>query len=1260
MATWKSVTLFTGANTAKARSAQDDYQHAWVDGSDGSPAHRVIINAEGEIVSSVIGMPAPKFAAQFTGIDTTETNDQGTGVKRGKILLVCYTYVNKEGIESNPSPVSVLDSMQYTAKGYFTKDGINYDYPIEGGTYTYSNDIVGSIRSFTLNIPITDPSTDSVRIYVAEAEQVETYAPKTDYRLTLTRKVAKGAISISAIISAVPSIVSASYENDISPMGDDITIADGVSFISNSVNPLGFPSNPLAIWAITINNANGVNYVNRFHRIDLFDEGGEKPIGNEYLVGLNWDTENLDNIRMMDDDLTTPLAVFHYPKDAVITIPKEQEAPSGDSTFAELISGNPATTSSILIRARQSGSAGNDITFAAEYDKTVAVEQSIVKEYGDGSLAILTLKSVAGKYWVVLAIVKPDSYNDTLSVANVVDGEKNTITITLETSNTSGYPAVSTMQEISDLLQAEILEDGELYGIIESVTEEGDWGGDQVYSDYPWLVSFANIMQAITVTVTGTDIVVAVPFQHITATDTQRSSVTASQVAAAINNNEYASVLVIASQYIPGASGFFAIAAEDNLAGGSGTPEVEPTQDAQTRFLSLIKIPYMPANTSKTIYLVRFNTGALPSGYAGRFTRLKASGSVSDNEILLSTFYADHVTYNPISSEGTMLSNIENVGSLVSEDLRFSYAVGNAANMSTPRYIYNDMTHQITDTTDVLTEVGDNNAVIGIYDEYGLSTEPSVLFREAFPSRSAYSAENNRNRIIMPLSRTFPREGHMSGFAMIGYGGGGYINGALAAIRTIDSNESTDITGNGTRIMILLLADYNASQVNMGVQITRNTGYNAITPAIYPSNMYINGTMVADISSRSPMFYFMSWKVEEDRSIKYSLAMYWKGIYKESIDNAFTQETIDLDYWCVYEKHYRHGNNATLPLYPMACTVQSGEYINKTEQILSIARFMPIYPVAGIGAYSEVAASDASTPSLMLVNENVNIEALSLLQDSRPGRIQWGGYAGMPDLNEYAINENILRIAPMKSLMPTDEHNTILVFTKTNVYRLALLGNSADDCRVIKELSGLGLVNADCLVEISAGYAWLSPKGIIMLTERGLRNISDGIIDTNGVISLAYDRLKNWLWARTSTDSYVFQLDEGFRWMHKNTNHPSKFIGALDDAEGWLDYGDNVIYRHGDNPNVGDNKTRIVTRAIRLIKKLGRIKVVSKFASSSYTFSVKLHGSKITGNTAVSGSYTANTNAKVAVPAASADYAQLDLQGVNDVIAVEIENIDGR
>ena len=36
MATWKAVTLFTGANTAKARSAQDDYQHAWVDGSDGN------------------------------------------------------------------------------------------------------------------------------------------------------------------------------------------------------------------------------------------------------------------------------------------------------------------------------------------------------------------------------------------------------------------------------------------------------------------------------------------------------------------------------------------------------------------------------------------------------------------------------------------------------------------------------------------------------------------------------------------------------------------------------------------------------------------------------------------------------------------------------------------------------------------------------------------------------------------------------------------------------------------------------------------------------------------------------------------------------------------------------------------------------------------------------------------------------------------------------------------------------------------------
>ena len=1209
MATWKAVTLFTGANTAKARSAQDDYQHAWVDGSDGSPAHRVIINAEGEIVVSQIGITKPLKRATLSNILFNDENDKGTGIGRGKILLLCYTYVNDDNIESNPSPILVYDKAQYMAKGYYTKDGITYYYPVAGGTYVAGNNIVGSIESFTLSIPIDSADVKQVRVYLAVADYSESYIPVTPYQLISTSTVPTGSTTHSVIISSVPSIVEASYDKDIAPRGDDIALADGVPFIANSVNPLGYPSLPVQIWAITINNGNNSNYVNRFHRIDLYDEEGERGIGESYLEGLSWDTVDISKLRIMDSDLTTPLEVYHYPKDAQLKLHR-LESVSGTGVKASLVLGTAGSTDAVTITARVAGTAGNSIT--AETIHNITIGTPVIREGED--IFWLYLESALGAYHITLDIVKPAAYNPTLSIALVTtDTYKHAITVTLETANTGGYPSVTTADELYDLIDGELGLGGDLYGIIDSIDKQGEWDDAYVIPD---TIDTENFIGLETVSSTSSsDITVRLKYS------TYLSSVisTALEVVAAINADVDAMALVEPSINTEPGGGYTPITAQTNLSGGTGSPAVAATDELFTRFLAWVRIPHLPANTNSTVYLVLYET--IPTGLEGEFVELIASGTPTDTQMLLTDFYKDVVTENPIRDEGVAVLARENVPTEISRNgnsLWDALGYENAANKflgSTPlvQSAYLDVWYR---------------------DEYADSESEDIGY-----SAATYLRSNS-------AVGTDPWVKHI-------------LSTPLSFDNTIwGSTKMREIVNDGTQYIALIELSGGKLIYLIRERHVFSPGYDRIIVKIVDgaTTTYLRPTatnLLGNVSEWAghTLYFAMSITQTATEQSKLSLAININGYFGYAKDLAI--ESIDMV------------QNATVYIYTYSSTIAKygfarGLRLSDSYDVINLMRYMPLYPLSQIGAHKTFIANTETVPKLCYSNVNVAMDTVAIERDNKPGRIQWGSYAGMPDQNEYAINESIIRIVPMKSLMPTDEHNTILVFTKTNVYRLALLGNSADDCRVIKELSGLGLVNADCLIEINAGYAWLSPKGIITLSERGLRNISDGIIDTSSVTSLSYDAENNWIWARTSTGCYVFQLDDNFRWLYTGERLPSNFLSINGGYKGWIDYANNIIYKHGSTASAGAYKTRILTKAVRVIKKLGRFKLISNFVSVAYTYYVKLHGARVGTGTATSSAYNAYTNVKTAVPGASADYVQLDLQGINNAVAVEIENLDGR
>ena len=358
--------------------------------------------------------------------------------------------------------------------------------------------------------------------------------------------------------------------------------------------------------------------------------------------------------------------------------------------------------------------------------------------------------------------------------------------------------------------------------------------------------------------------------------------------------------------------------------------------------------------------------------------------------------------------------------------------------------------------------------------------------------------------------------------------------------------------------------------------------------------------------------------------------------------------------------HYDIGTGiSTAIAYSTYFYASLGDSIKNEWQALSLQRFMPLYPLEAVGAYNEFAVNDASSPGLSYVNSNLTIEAMSLVLDERPGRIQWGAYGAMPSLNEGSINEEILRIASLKSAMPTDEHNTILIFTENNVYRMALLGDNAKTCVIIPELMNTGLVHVDALCITTNGIAWMSRLGLLLLQGGSVTNITSERIIPGTVTRLVYDAENDWLWLH-GTEIYVYQIRHDVWFKYHSEHQPDDFIGALSNAKGWVTYADGVMYKKSNTLNTGEYAPKIVTAAYKVAKKLGRFNVVASLIAGAYKVAVKLYSMAIAGSNETTSTYTGYYGKLTAIPGTSCDYAQIILTEIDGIVGIEIENISGK
>ena len=285
-------------NVSKLRVASDAQQFVMVDGRDGNGAYRLTIDADGAIHLRKFGTQRPLSKPVVHQIDNERFKDgEGTGMPVGSILLYCYCIVNEYGERSNPSPVVVCDTASWYAKGELLES-----------SYSYSDVNKGSIVRVSVEcaIPVPDEA-KRVELYRTSSQYCESIAPLDTMKL-VAAKDTDGASSINITDTNFASPTQIDYENDSAPAGDDIALDSGTMFIANAVNDDNFPGDVSNVWAITIENKNPLNYINRWITLDIRSKESAVS-GLQKLVDL--EGYNLfDKCIFFDSDRVSPLTAY--------------------------------------------------------------------------------------------------------------------------------------------------------------------------------------------------------------------------------------------------------------------------------------------------------------------------------------------------------------------------------------------------------------------------------------------------------------------------------------------------------------------------------------------------------------------------------------------------------------------------------------------------------------------------------------------------------------------------------------------------------------------------------------------------------------------------------------------------------------------------------------------------------------------------------------------------------------------------------------
>ena len=255
-----------------------------------SKGYQVRIDVYGKLKQGSMGLESPSTAPVLSDPVFTDLDDQDYFGSPG-ILRTAITYVDKNGIESNPSPISnalLCQKFKYD-------EGEQVNQILSLNVYIYIDEeleeTLDHINIYTQLILYTEGEDTGTFIYAAEQFIV---AGDNEFFL-------KNSGFSNDIMS---------YENDVAQIAAKAVTAEGITVLSSperSVNP---KEDFKYLQKITLINNNPQSFVDKLVRIRLYYENYESAPSNQRITNFNpteYRLSDLRYIRLYDTQLKTPL-----------------------------------------------------------------------------------------------------------------------------------------------------------------------------------------------------------------------------------------------------------------------------------------------------------------------------------------------------------------------------------------------------------------------------------------------------------------------------------------------------------------------------------------------------------------------------------------------------------------------------------------------------------------------------------------------------------------------------------------------------------------------------------------------------------------------------------------------------------------------------------------------------------------------------------------------------------------------------------------
>jgi hypothetical protein len=310
-------------------------------------------------------------------------------------------------------------------------------------------------------------------------------------------------------------------------------------------------------------------------------------------------------------------------------------------------------------------------------------------------------------------------------------------------------------------------------------------------------------------------------------------------------------------------------------------------------------------------------------------------------------------------------------------------------------------------------------------------------------------------------------------------------------------------------------------------------------------------------SSGENLFILLSWNSSCDKVYLWVLNLNSGAVYSGEVDWDFKKLTDGSFYGVVLGSYIGSGqsaqNSAIKGSKYMDVTMKLGTYVDDYTVFKNYANRMGLFEKV-IG-YREDSATDLVGTS----NNGISFNETKLVAGKhQQNMIKWTdvNHSSFPDLNYKTLKEPIKRIIAAPSFLQYQYQNTFLIFTRNTINRFVLEGSAtgwaASSSSLIEEKKQYGLLADKSLMRIGDAVFWLSEVGVVKWDSQGLNLIS------KNVVNVKIDE-NSFAFYNSINNQYMLHDVDGITYVyHIDRNMWTKYTGLEVESTGILTGGNEL------------------------------------------------------------------------------------------------------